>query len=225
MKNSDLGKDIAYQNNDMGSSLSSSSGKTSRAAVRGSDLPDRYGDNKIMLLVRDPEVIYSYWEIKRDVEDKVKNEIHAKGLAIARSILRVYELTGVSPKVLYDIELKNWADSWYIHVGNPGKEWMVDIGFLCTNGEFFTLARSNVVKTPLNRMSDISDEEWMCPEELYFKMFAVTGGFDIGKSSLELRELMERHLLIRKEHFSGGMLMGGISSAEFGSSSLFRGVK
>jgi hypothetical protein len=34
---------------------------------RGFELPSGYGDNKILLLVRDPYWVYSYWEISPPV--------------------------------------------------------------------------------------------------------------------------------------------------------------
>jgi len=184
----------------------------------GYHIPHEYGDHVIRLMVRDPWTIYSYWEIKKDVEDSVRKEIAERGLAADKSILRVYAVPeggtvqDVSPA--FDLEVKEWVSSWYIHAGEPGKEWMVEIGILCTNGEFFCLSRSNAVRTPASGMSDICDEEWMCPEELYYKMFEASGGKGFGESSLEVREMMERRL---REWLSSG----AISSGMFGSTNLF----
>jgi len=181
-------------------------------------IPTNYGDNKIVLMIRDPWTIYAYWEIRKEIEDNVKRSIDEKGFVIEKSILRVYDVTDgeehLENRTSFEFELKNWAESWYVHTGMPGRKWMVDIGILCTNGEFFCLARSNVVITPAYGMSGIFDEEWMCPEDMYYKMFAVAGGYGIGTSSLEMKEILERHL--KSWFFSGG-----ISSGMFGSASLF----
>ena len=64
-------------------------------------------------------------------------------------------------------------------------------------------------------MSDIIDEEWMCPDDLYYKMFAATGGFDIGTSSMEMQESMQQYL---EEWVSSG----GTSSGEFSSESFIK---
>lgn len=116
------------------------------------ELPQGYGDNRITLMVRDPWTFYVYWEIKRENEASVREKIDAKGLTSLKSILRVYDVTGSgrgdAPKIETDLELKDCANSWYVHVKGPEREWMVDIGLLSTNGEFFCLARSNVIKTP-----------------------------------------------------------------------------
>ncbi len=177
-------------------------------------IPHSYGDNKVVLMCRDPWTLFSYWEIRKDVEDSVMGEIHRAGLAYEKSILRVYDLTGLEPGVMpeasFDFELRNFATSWYIHAPEAGRVWMVDIGIMTTSGKFFLLSRSNVVTAPRDGMSEVHDEEWLCSEEQFYKMFAAAGGYDTGKSSLEIREMVEQHL--RKWRFSGGISSGMISS-------------
>jgi hypothetical protein len=189
---------------------------------RSYDLPSSYDDNKIVLMVRDPWTIFSYWETRKDVEDRVRNEIAERGLEAEKSVLRVYDMTidkgDLESQIAFSFELRGWVDKWYVNTGASGKKWMVDIGILCTNGEFFCLARSNMVETPRYGMSDVYDEEWMCPEDLYYKMFAIAGGYGVGTSSMEIRELLERHM---KEWISSG----GISSSMFGGASSFIGRK
>lgn len=183
---------------------------------KGYHIPDAYGDHIIRLMVRDPWTLYSYWEIKKDVENNIRKEIADKGLTADKSILRVYAISGAVQDATpaFDVEIKEWVSSWYLHAGEPGKEWMIEIGILCTNGEFFCLARSNAVRTPASGMSNVCDEEWMCPEDLYYKMFEASGIKGIGKSSLDVREMMDRRL---QEWLSSGSL----SSGRFGSTNLF----
>ncbi|MEA3489756.1 MAG: DUF4912 domain-containing protein [Candidatus Omnitrophota bacterium] len=176
-------------------------------------LPSGYGDNKIVLMVRDPWSVFAYWEIKKDIEDGIREKIRGEGLTASGSVLRVYDVTDRDAdrpsKVIYDFEIKDWANSWYIHTGYPGKKWMAEVGIICAGGKFFSLAGSNTVQTPSNRISDVLDENWMCPEDLYNKLFAAAGG--IGKSSLEMRESMEQYL--KKWLFSGGVTSGSSGSA------------
>ena len=179
-------------------------------------IPSGYDDNKIVLMVRDPWTLYCYWEVNRDVEASVHEKISKRKLTPAKSILRVYDVTedkgDLNSQVAFDFELRDWASIWYVHTGNHGRKWMADIGIMTTTGEFFCLARSNVVMTPVYGMSDKYDLEWMCPEDLFYKMFAVAGGYGIGQSSLEMREMIDRHL---KEWISSG----GVTSGMFGSAS------
>ena len=173
--------------------------------------PPGYGDNRIVLLARDPWWVFAYWEIRKDKEDEARRKIESSGDSPAKSILRVYDVTninfnGKNAHSFFDIDLQGLANSWYINVGLPEKSWIVEIGILTKKGNFYLLARSNAVKTPRFGMSDKLDAEWMMPEEDYWKMFSLSGGFGVGKGSLEVRELIKKRL---EEQISSG----GISSA------------
>ncbi|MBI5124513.1 MAG: DUF4912 domain-containing protein [Candidatus Omnitrophica bacterium] len=161
--------------------------------------PPGYGDNKIILLVRDPWWIFTYWEIRRDKEKDVVKKIKSDGDDPHKSILRVYDVTdinfnGKNAHSYFDIDLKDLANSWYINVPSPDRSWIVDIGVATKKGNFYFLARSNVVRTPRHGMSEKLDAEWMMPDEDYWKMFGLSGGFGVGKGSLEVRELVKKAL-------------------------------
>ncbi|KJJ84092.1 hypothetical protein OMAG_002040, partial [Candidatus Omnitrophus magneticus] len=46
-------------------------------------------------------------------------------------------------------------------------------------GEFFSLAKSNIVQGPPYVMLAKGDDEWLCSEEHYYTRFDVTGGSDV----------------------------------------------
>ena len=145
--------------------------------------PPGYGDNKIVILVRDPWWIYAYWEIRREKEEDVRKKISSDSDEALKWVLRVYDVTDVNfngkdnAHSSFDIELKGLASSWYINVGSPGRAWLVDIGIVTKKGNFYLLARSNSVRTPRYGMSDKLDAEWAMPEDEYWKMFGLSGGF------------------------------------------------
>ena len=173
--------------------------------------PPGYGDNKIVLLVRDPWWVYAYWEIQKNREEDITRKIEKSGEKAVKSILRVYDVTdvnfnGKNAHSFFDIELKGLASSWYINVGSPGRAWVVDIGIVSNKGNFYLLARSNVAKTPRYGMSDQLDAEWMAPEEDFWKMFSLSGGFGVGKGSLEVREMIKKRL--EEQVTSGGISSG-----------------
>lgn len=173
--------------------------------------PPGYGDNKIVLLVRDPWWVFTYWEIRRDREEEAIKKIESSGDSIEKSILRVYDVTdikfdGRNAHSHFDIDLKGLANNWYINVGSPERSWVVDIGILSKKGNFYLMARSNSIRTPRFGMSDKLDAEWMMSEDEYWKMFGLSGGFGVGKGSLEVREMIKKRL---EEQVSSG----GISSA------------
>jgi len=176
--------------------------------------PAGYGDNRIVLIVRDPWWVYAYWEITQDRDGEIRHQIGQKGLVPVKSILRVYDVTDVdfngrNAHNYFDIDLTGMANNWYINVGAPNRSWIVEIGILANNNDFFVLARSNVVRTPRFGMSDIVDEEWMCLEDDYWKMFGLSGGFGLGKASLAMREMFKKRLM---QQISSGAWSGAVSS-------------
>jgi len=153
--------------------------------------PHAYGDNKIVLLVRDPRWIYSYWEITENKYNEVRG-ILGSGFEKSKEILRIYDASS-RPWKSFDIAVSYGTRNWYINVPTSNRTYMVDIGFLSPDGKFIAMARSNAVTTPRDGMSDIIDEEWMVVD--FDRIYALSGGFGIGKSSGEIRELMKKHLM------------------------------
>ncbi len=160
-------------------------------------LPAYYEEDKLVLLVRDPWWLFAYWEVTPGCEARVMAEISAKGLRRQKTVLRVYDLTassfGVSP-VFFDIEIHHLNNNWYIDVGQPDREWAAEIGYRTEDGQFFALVRSNAVRTPSFGISDVLDEEWMMPDEMYFKLLGIIGGFEGIGDSMEVRKMFERRL-------------------------------
>lgn len=170
------------------------------------ELPDNYGDNQIYLLVRDPHWIYAYWEIQKDHQDENLSKLGGNWDSVV-SVLRVYDITDPDKGASFtDIILQNMVTAWYLNV-QPNHSYYVEIGLLHRDGRFISLARSNFVTTPRSGMSEIIDDQWMSVD--FEKMYALSGGFQVGKSSAELRKLMEERL---KGAISSGSGAGLISS-------------
>jgi len=71
---------------------------------------------------------------------------------------------------------------------------------MLTDGSFITIIRSNVVQTPLDGPSWITDEEWMIPDDLFARLYGM--GFGLGKSSPVGGAWQER---IKQGLFSSGI--------------------
>ena len=151
--------------------------------------PQVYGDTKIVLLVRDPHWLYSYWEINQQKRDEVRTKIGAEEFAHAKETLRVYDTRNWQ---YFDVEVAGGSINWYIRVPAANCSYCVDIGFKTRDGKFIAVARSNVVTTPLDKMSEVVDEEWLIPD--WEKIYALSGGFKIGQGSLEIQELFKKRL-------------------------------
>ena len=151
------------------------------------ELPQGYGDNKIVLMVRDPYWLYTYWELNQNRVNEISSELGNK-FHNSSMILRVYD---TSDWTFFDIGVSGTINNWYLNVGRPNTSFCVDIGYLTPDGYFVCAARSNIVTTPRDSMSDSIDEEWMIPD--WEQMYALSGGFGRGKGSFEIKEIIERN--------------------------------
>jgi len=150
------------------------------------EFPSGYGDNRIVLMVRDPYWLYAYWEISQSKVNEISSELRDK-FNSASLILRIYDTSDWN---FFDVNIHGRTGNWYINVGRPNTSFCVDIGYLTKDGYFICAARSNIVTTPRDRMSDVIDEEWMIPD--WEMMYALSGGFGMGKGSMEIKEMMEK---------------------------------
>ena len=152
--------------------------------------PEFYGDNRIVLLAKDPWWLFAYWEVTAGRRKEVLEMIRDQRLSPEKTVLRVYDATAASFSrrlSFFDIELNFPATNWYIDVGIPDHPWVVELGIRTHEGRFFALVKSNTVRTPRFGVSDVLDEEWMMPDDLFWKLFGLSGGLG-GQSSLVLSE-------------------------------------
>ena len=176
------------------------------------DLPGGYGKDKITVQVRDPWWLHCYWEVVASTWSNLINRLKEMFFS-AKRVLRVYDVShlnfdGKNAHRYFDVEVSPEATSWYLDTGGPGRSWVVDYGLKLANGEFITIVRSNVVTTPIDGPSWITDEEWMVPEEMFGRLYGM--GFGLGRSSPVGKAWQER---FKKALFSGVLASPGITSA------------
>ena len=162
-----------------------------------SRLPAYYAEDELVLMVRDPWWLFAYWEVTPGREAQVMAEISRRGLYREKTVLRVYDRTGQGEGAdgnFFDIEIYYLNSNWYVDVGRPDCEWVTEIGIKTRDGQFFALVRSNVVRTPPFGISDVLDEEWMMPDEMYFKLLKVIGGLEGSGGSMDIRRLLEKYI-------------------------------
>ncbi|MGA2774525.1 MAG: DUF4912 domain-containing protein [Candidatus Omnitrophota bacterium] len=171
-----------------------------------SELPFKYGQDKITLMVRDPSWLYVWWEVKDSTvagfETKFKDIFWQ-----AKKVLRVYDVTdinfnGRNAHRYFDIEVGTFIGNWFIEIGGSGRSWCVDLGLLFPDGRFVTILRSNTVATPPDGPSDVLDEEWMIPDYMFARLYGM--GFGFGKSSPVGQGWQERFRHILSSGVSSG---------------------
>ncbi len=153
--------------------------------VMPQDLTYEYGQDKIILQVRDPWWAHAYWEIQGKTFEELKNGLQ-DDFYKAKHILRVYDVSsiifdGKNAHRFFDIQINEHANNWYIDTGGPGRSWCVDLGLLLPDDRFIMIVRSNTVTTPIEGPSWIMDEEWMVPEDMFARLYGM--GFGLGRSS------------------------------------------
>ncbi|MDP2941426.1 MAG: DUF4912 domain-containing protein [Candidatus Omnitrophota bacterium] len=177
------------------------------------ELPRQYGADKIILQVRDPWWLHTYWELNKQTIEKFESELKAE-FNRSRRALRVYDVSniifnGSNAHRFFDIPVPEFADNWYIDTGGPGRSWCVDLGLLLPDGRFITILRSNTVSTPLDGPSWITDEEWMIPDDMFARLYGM--GFGLGRSSAVGKAWQER---VRKAVLSSPGITSGASAVK-----------
>ena len=159
-------------------------------------LPSRYGEDRMVLLVRDPWWLFTYWEVTPEREMEVRRAMEREGLSKEQAVLRAYDITDTDmskPNSFFDVELRAAVDNWYLDVGVPDRQWVLEMGIRTSGGRFFALVRSNAVRTPRFGLSNILDEEWMLPEDIYFKLFGLATGYQGQGGSFDIKKMLDKY--------------------------------
>jgi len=203
--NNQTSKDIpSYYETAIANTKFSHSANTYVAPALPQELPGFYDQDKIILQVRDPRWLHTYWEMRQQTTQSLKNKLGDEFYR-AKRVLRVYDVTninfnGSNANRFFDIQINDYANSWYVDTAGPGRAWCVDLGLMLSDGRFLTILRSNVVQTPLDGPSWVTDEEWMIPDEMFARLYGM--GFGLGKSSPVGGAWQER---IKQGLFSSGL--------------------
>jgi hypothetical protein len=135
-----------------------------------SDIPEHYTGTYIKALPRDPQSIYTFWEVG-EAHQSVRSEPmqtirHAAGAS--SRVLRLFEVSDSIPnsgslQPVADISLDEQTDSRYVHVPQSGRQYCLELGYLTGENEFYSLARSNTVALPQTTASPVIAEVWAAP--------------------------------------------------------------
>lgn len=161
------------------------------------ELPKGYGDDKIVLMMRDPFVAYAYWDAS---QARIERERAWFGWS-SKLCLRIYDVTGVqfdgrNAIGYFDQEIFDRTGNWYFDLGRPSHSFCADLGLLAPEGGFLTFARSNYITMPLDTVSDVIDEEWMLVDEEFWKLYGYPEGMRGSLSSPQMQEMVRRRRLL-----------------------------
>ncbi|MDD2803966.1 MAG: DUF4912 domain-containing protein [Elusimicrobiales bacterium] len=161
-------------------------------------LPEGYGTTEAVLLPRDPNWLFIYWEITGQTKAEVCAKHGADIFERARQVIRVYDITAAGGadtdgRQYFDNPVLMEARSWYINVPESGRTYCCEVGLATPEGAFLSLARTNAVNLPCGKVSGSTDEQWLSVTPDFDKVLQLSGVEYIGKGSGEVaRSLAQR---------------------------------
>jgi hypothetical protein len=127
------------------------------------ELPGTYGQDYLVLLVRDPDMLFATWEIS---SDSWQHLTHDRGVS-GPVTMRLWEWKCHDRQMISEIEVEG-THSWYINLAKPGIVCNAEIGIKGI-GQYYPIARSAKVSIPTGRESDLTDPEWATIEEVIYR--------------------------------------------------------
>jgi len=123
------------------------SGKLADVDAGLGDLPAGYGASRIVLLPRDPQWAYAYWDVPNEHKEELRRQ---GGQQLA---LRLYDVTDVNMDTqgyhsMQEFPCDELAREWYVPISVSDRVYVVEIGYRCGDGRWLVLTRSAPVMVP-----------------------------------------------------------------------------
>ncbi|MBA2482044.1 MAG: DUF4912 domain-containing protein [Planctomycetes bacterium] len=131
----------------------------------GLPIPDRYGRDRLVLMVQDPQHIFAYWEV---TPERLEQARHAAG----ESSTPVLVLMTASGNEQREVDLR--GGNYYLAVA-PNSTYQAQIALRDRSGKLHPLAVSNQVSTPAASVSARQDEQWMAVDETFHELLSMAG--------------------------------------------------
>jgi len=111
------------------------------------ELPGSYSEPKLVLMPKDPEYMFCYWELTPTlIGEKEKEKMPAGNY---RETLKInWESKSLFEPNFTFIPVFFWARKWYFGVPQVGQRYQVELGWLSDSGHFISIIRSNLSELP-----------------------------------------------------------------------------
>lgn len=174
-------------------------------------LPPEPGKDRLVLMVRDPYWLHASWDISRRAVQRAKAALAGQWHTV-KPVLRLMEIddsgtTSNAESIVRDMEIHSGVRNWYIAVASAPATFVASLGYMCSNGRFHELCRSNKVRTPVPGSNDAVDDHWADIAKDAERIFGLSGGFDEESHPDELKSMFEERL---------NRPMSGPTTAEYG---------
>jgi hypothetical protein len=153
--------------------------------------------DRIILAVNDPYWLHVMWDLSpqsvQRAEAALKQDWYGAKLVIRLSDVTSQDTTSTSETPIRDIPIEGDGRNWYINVPQPPRQYRADIGYLSRRGDFFPIARSNVVTPPKAGTAEALDAGWEKDPKKVEKIVRMSTGFE-SVGSAELKAIYEKKL-------------------------------
>lgn len=153
--------------------------------------------DRIYLAVNDPYWLHVMWDLSahsvQRAEAALKQDWYGAKLIIRLLDVTSQDTTSTSETPIRDIPVEADGRNWYINVPQPPRQYRADIGYLSRRGDFFPIARSNVVTPPKAGTAEALDAGWEKDPKRAERIAAMSTGFE-SVSHPELKALFEERL-------------------------------
>jgi hypothetical protein len=124
------------------------------------DLPEGYGESRIVLMPRDPQWAYAYWDIPVEHKEELRRQ---GGSYLA---LRLYDVTDIdlnhqNPHSLQQFSCEEMARDWYLPIPVSDRDYIVEIGYTTNDDGWLMLARSAPTRIPPVYPSDWFEDQFL----------------------------------------------------------------
>ncbi len=129
------------------------------------DLPDSYGQTRVILMPVAPHLVFAHWEVASDELERARDSLGGDHVEV-QALLRFHDVTETSfergnSNNFFDFSIDLQSKKQYVPLWSPDKSYFVELGLKSGKGEFFPLARSNITHVPPARVSPIYYERYM----------------------------------------------------------------
>ncbi len=150
--------------------------------------------DRIYLAVNDPYWLHVMWDLSAQsvqrAEAALKQDWYGAKLILRLFDVTSHDTTSTSETPLRDVHVEGDGRNWYIQVAQPPRQYRVDIGYLSRRGDFFPLAKSNVVTPPKAGSAEALDVGWEKDPKKAERILAMSTGFE-SAGHPDLKEVFE----------------------------------
>ena len=134
--------------------VKSNSTKTTRKkidVIEYYDLPYRYNETIVRVLAQTPNIIFVYWDISDKDKEKYISQYGEYFFNNTKPVLIIHNKT---MNYSYEIDINDFANSWYLHIPDSNCDYQVELGrrsineYVNIENNYLPIYSSNNIETP-----------------------------------------------------------------------------